>query len=340
MNIQRTLLIALAMIAAGWFTPSGAPAQLRWRMSVKFILNASGNRPSSGVINTDQEVQDQVDNANAVLRSYGRGYEFQLIEIVNLAGVSQWYNSDRDEKDALEAAAEANKALYAYRDNAINVYINGNSGSAICSFPPGDDIIFMGQGSRTTSIFHESGHYLDLRHTFQGETFQNSNGTACTNGCNCAVWIAGNADLIDDTIADHECWDTQNQLAQYTFGTTYANLSAANKVRVDAVFFNMMSYHDTRDRLTSDQLDRMTDASNGDRFKITNGRTRFVDRDNTTIFQFGNSVYPYETVGQGVTAAVSGDIVLVRPGHYDQAMTITKPLTLRATRGTAVIGIP
>ena len=340
MKKRICLLMAFAALMAGLLRPVTATAQLRWRVSVKFILNASGNRPSSGVINTDQEVQDQVNNANAVLRGYGRGYEFQLTEIVDLSGVSQWYSVDRDEKDALEAAAEANKSLYAYRDNAINIYINGNSGSAVCSFPPGDDIIFMGQGSRTTSVFHEAGHYLDLRHTHQGEVYQNSNGSVCTNGCSCATLIGGTGDAMADTIADHQCWDTQNQISLGNYGVVYSSLSAGNQGRVDNVFFNMMSYHDTRNRLTPDQLDRMTDTSNGDRFKITNGRTRFVDRDNISIIQAGTSVFPFETFNQGVNAAASGDIVLTRPGNYNETITITKAVTLRATRGTAIIGIP
>ena len=33
-----------------------------------------------------------------------------------------------------------------------------------------------------------------------------------------------------------------------------------------------------------------------------------------------------------------GDIVLIRSGNYDEQMTITKPVTLRATRGPATIG--
>jgi len=30
----------------------------------------------------------------------------------------------------------------------------------------------------------------------------------------------------------------------------------------------------------------------------------------------------------------------VRPGNYNEPMTISKPLTLRATRGDATIGVP
>jgi len=336
--LHLRLIIGCALFVL--LAPTEASAQLRWRISVKFILNASGNRPATGIINTDQEVQDQIDNANAVLRATGRGYQFQLTEIVDLAGVSQWYNVDRDNKDALEIAAEANKALYAYRDNAINVYINGNDGSAICSFPPGDDIVFMGQGSRDTSIFHESGHYLDLSHTHSGQQNLNGNGTDCDQDCACALLVGGNTDGMADTLADHTCWDTQNAIAQGNFGLNYASLSAANRTRVDNVHFNMMSYHDTRDRLTPDQLDRMADTSNGSRFKIASGRTRFVDRDNVSGFYFGSSGLPFRTVATGVGGAAVGDIVLIRPGNYNEPQTITKAITLRATRGDAVIGLP
>jgi hypothetical protein len=336
---MKTRLIALLVLwtACLWLVPA-ASAQLRWRVSVKFILNSSGNRPSTGIINTDEEVQTQIDNANEFLRSYGRGYQFQLTEIVDLSGVSQWYSSDRDEKSNLEAAAEADKTKYAYRDNAINIYINGNPGSAICSFPPGDDIIFMGQGSRSTSVFHESGHYFNLSHTFNGETELNSNGTVCTNGCSCAQLIGGNSDGVADTISDHTCWDTQNLISQGNYGVNYSSLSAANQLRVDNIHFNIMSYHDTRERLTSDQLDRATDASNGDRFKAASGRTRFVATTGDDVFGTGSSGSRFRTVARGVTVANSGDIVLLRNGSYDEAITITKAVTLRATRGTAIVG--
>jgi nitrous oxidase accessory protein NosD len=53
-------------------------------------------------------------------------------------------------------------------------------------------------------------------------------------------------------------------------------------------------------------------------------------------------VGPYPTVAAGVTAAAANgsDIVLVRAGNYNEPQIITKPLTLRATRGSAVIGKP
>jgi nitrous oxidase accessory protein NosD len=41
-----------------------------------------------------------------------------------------------------------------------------------------------------------------------------------------------------------------------------------------------------------------------------------------------------------VNRANTGDIVLIRPGRYNEPMTINKAITLRATRGDALIGVP
>jgi hypothetical protein len=311
---------------------------------VKFIVNAAGTMPccGNGTFDSFADITNQVNAANAILRETGRGYQFFINEVTTVGGpATNFYSNAREDKDLLEAAAEANKTGFKYRDNAINMYVNDASGSAICSFPPTDDVILFGQNSRTTSIWHESGHYFNLAHTHSGEQDLNGNGTACTNGCSCAQNIGANSDGCADTIADHECWDTQNAIAQGNFGMNYASLSAFNQTRVDNVNFNIMSYHDTRDRITPDQLDRWTDAANGDRIDVVTGRTRFVDRSNNGAAS-GTSVLPFKTVAAGVAAAsASGsDIVLLRPGNYNEPMTITKPLCIRATRGSASIGLP
>jgi nitrous oxidase accessory protein NosD len=41
-----------------------------------------------------------------------------------------------------------------------------------------------------------------------------------------------------------------------------------------------------------------------------------------------------------VNTAGASDIVLIRPGHYNEPMIINKAVTLRATRGDALIGKP
>ena len=44
------------------------------------------------------------------------------------------------------------------------------------------------------------------------------------------------------------------------------------------------------------------------------------------------------TAGMATANPAGGDIVLLRAGNYNEPMTITKPLTLRASRGDVTIG--
>jgi hypothetical protein len=45
-------------------------------------------------------------------------------------------------------------------------------------------------------------------------------------------------------------------------------------------------------------------------------------------------------MNKAVTVADNGDIVLPRPGHYNEQQSINKPVTLRSTRGPVPIGKP
>jgi len=160
--------------------PLNASAQLEWRLSIKLVADTNNSPPPNAFINLSNEVL----TANQLLATYGRGYRFQLTEILTLTGLSQWYNiqaRNNSNKLALQAAARANPPLYAYRTNAINVYVvNGSSG--ICSFASnGDDIILVGANVYRTILIHECGHYFNLFHTHQGEQSLDSTGSACTN---------------------------------------------------------------------------------------------------------------------------------------------------------------
>jgi len=320
-----------------------ASADINMRISVKFILSPGGAMPCCGNGNFDSfaDITNQVNFANEQLRSFGRGYQFQIYEVTTVGGpASAFFSNSRDDKDLLEAAAEADKTGFKYRDNAINMYVNDADGSAVCSFPPSDDIILYGQSSRTTSLWHESGHYFNLQHTHAGATEKNANGTACTNGCSCAQLIGGTTDGTADTIADHDCWSDANDIAQGNYGLNYSALSAARKALVDAVLNNIMSYHSDRFHLTPDQLDRWTDAANSSRIDDATGRTRFVATTGNDLGA-GTSTSRYRTVARGVTVVNDpDDIVLIRAGNYNEPQTITKALTLRATRGGALIGKP
>jgi hypothetical protein len=354
--MKRLFSIALWLVTLV-LLPAAAQAQIQWRISIKVFLSSGGVWPSQSLgygtngvnMNSAAVITSNINvTANRLLANHGRGYQFQLTEVVTLSGLSQWYSLDfrsQVNKENLEAAATANataKATYAWRDNAINVYINDTS-SGYCSSPGNGSLITVGAQAYDTLIIHECGHYFSLAHTHSGQDYRNANNTDCAAAnCNCALLIGGTTDGIDDTIADHQCWDAPDQIAQGNYGQNYASLSAGNKTRVDRVLLNIMSYHSGLTLFTSDQLDAMADASNSSRFGVATGRTRFVDRANSSGIYVGTSGLPYRTLATGLSAATStgSDIVLIRPGNYNEPQTITKAVTLRATRGNAVIGLP
>ncbi len=96
--------------------------------------------------------------------------------------------------------------------------------------------------SATQTTIHELGHHFSLFHTHEGELYKNSNNTICTNqDCTCPKLVGGTNDLIADTISDHQCWHSQDDIAQGNYGTNYAALTTARQAAVDRVWFNIMS---------------------------------------------------------------------------------------------------
>src|SRR5258706_2416822 len=121
----------LWLVLGGLCLPAlDAGAKLEWRVWVKFILDAGGNRPSGGIIDTDQDVRDQIDAANTLIDPFGRGYRFRLTEIVPLSGFSSLFATDRDTTSTtLKDLANSDPNSVAWRTNAINVYINADPGA-------------------------------------------------------------------------------------------------------------------------------------------------------------------------------------------------------------------
>jgi hypothetical protein len=137
------------------------------RLSFKFILNASGNRPATGDINTDDEVSAQVLRANLMFSDYVSELRHENLEIVDVSGVSQWYLAEpiESDRDGLRAAALAAPAIYHWRNDAINVFITAGQGvthSAISKFPPDNDIMLVSQNIWDNMLAHEAGHSLNL----------------------------------------------------------------------------------------------------------------------------------------------------------------------------------
>jgi hypothetical protein len=200
-------------------------------------------------------------------------------------------------------------------------------------------MVLIGQDlSSPNTPFHEVGHFFNLNHTHGG----GGPSPDCVTG-----WDDDVADTLLDNCGENcpgGCWD-RDEIANWNFPTqcgggpcNYSSLSSGDRHRVDQVFFNLMCYRGRREVLTPGQLDRMTDHSNGPVHHVTDGRTRFVDVSAGGAIQTGSSVTPFHAVGSGLSSADPGDIVLMRPGVYDEVMTIDQDVTLRATRGDAQIG--
>ena len=334
--LLKALLLGAVMVAG---SPFHAQAQLEVRLSVKEILDTNGMRTAGGTLSTDEGIRSTVSAANDILASFHRGYQFRITEILDLPGHAELLDlACQDASDAIEAGVQINPASYAWRTNAANVYINraaDDTGS--CAF---NGLLVLKYTGGAGTLLHEGGHHLGLCHT---------QGCGCKDCTDCPGIVD---DGIDDTLPDRQCW-SEDQIAFYSFGKTYDQLTdPQQRLMVSNTFNNIMSYHktsegSTKDVLTPGQWDRIADFTRTTRANVMNGKTLFVDRTNTAcLFPIGFSQCtggfdgPYPTFIQGVNGASGGDIVLIRPGHYNEPTTITKAITLRATRGDAFIGIP
>ena len=334
----------LLLAGLAWLVSScEAAAQIDWRVSVKVVLRSDGTRPPGGILTTDAGVESALAAANELIGRFGRGYQYRLTEIVDLPGHANLLDQDCQVASSnILAGVQTNAGSYVWRNNAINVYITRTSDTEGCAF---NGLLVLNFNTNPKVFVHESGHFFGLDHT---------QGRGC-RGCDdptppglppgmCSIFPGD--DQISDTLPDLQCW-FRNDIATNFFGRFYTNLLAAEKIRVDNTTSNIMSYRPQfRDILTSGQLDRMADTSNDTRRNVASGLTWFVDRDNRCTGRTGSSACtngtegPLQTVTTGVNRASAGDIVLIRPGHYNEPMTISKAVTLRATRGDAVVGKP
>lgn len=333
--MKRHLLnwFPICILNAVLLAPVTARSEVVWRVSFKVIQDASGDRPNN-IANSD--LQAQIDFANTNPYFLSRGFRLQSDEIIDLSGVSQWFDGPDETwktfRSDLQAAAEADPSLYQWRTDAINVYVNDDNGGGMTG-----DIIQLG-GTKIMNtpwtVLHEIGHFMSLAHTFDGESGCTEDCTGCTE-----TQIPGNDDDIDDTLPDHECWKNWDDIASNAFPTEFASgtMTATQLNEVDNVWFNIMSYHSNRDRFTSDQLDAMADTAAGSRSYVTDHRTWFVDTV-TTPPETGLSSHPFDSIQEAVDKAGGGDVLIIRTGTYDEPPPITKAVTLRASRGNAIIG--
>lgn len=306
--------------SAGSLYGAAAPFGVPVRVSVKFILNGSGNRPASGSINTDAEVNAQFTRSSQIFSRFISEIRLHEVEILEVSGQSAFFLNDASEssRNAIRNAAIANPGTFFWRDNAVNLYITGSGASAIADFPPNNNIVIMCQGSYDTTMAHELGHILNLAHTHE----------PCCGGDGCT-----------DTLTDDGDW-SKDQIANANYGVTYANCTVGQRFNVDMTYSNLMSYHDpdNRSMISPCQMDRQSTQVWDDRNFFLSKLPIYIQAGYGGS-QAGSFTQPYATVQGAINANVLNNRVMVlKTGtHADPSSAISTRTDVVPRRGTSVI---
>lgn len=291
-------ILAFALILGGGFSIGGqeVSAAVPIRISIKFIVDANANRPTTGRLNTDTEILNEVKDGLSILRENITEFVIDELELYDLAGVSQWYAADAVLIGSLRTAATNAPATYDWRTDAINIYINAGSNSAYSNYPPDNDIIFMNQycGNTPSCILHEMGHSLNLFHTHDSD--------ACA-----------------DTLLDNQAWTSKDQMAQNSFAKDYTSLTAAEKDQVDRTWNNIMSYHvgEPQRRITACQMNRISNQADADRNWLLTKIPIYVDWTGQSNPKNGRWNTPYVDLQQALNAGgLSGKVLVLQQGSY------------------------
>jgi hypothetical protein len=333
MRLAQIALAAFALFLAATAANAGVPI----RLSVKFMNDTNGNFPVSGAINNEADLRAQVDETNRIFRGNGSEFEVEIIEIVELDEDNQFimgFQIDHDGdpstpreleplanvRERIRNAAQADEERFAWRTDAVNVYIIQN-GSGVADFPPDNDIFLVGQGARFTTTGHEVGHIVDLLHTHEPSTSSN--------------------DRCGDTLEDDDEWDSIDEISNNAYGEIYDDLNDPVKENaVENVWFNLMSYYPTtRDRLTPCQLDRGSDGAYRTRDQILDANVHYVDANNTSSPHLGSWEAPYRTLSQ-VNASPTGEDaywVLLSGAHTFTGTLDTPVAEIVTRRGASTI---
>ena len=209
-------------------------AETRLLVSVKRVLGPGGFPSPAWSIPT---VELWVDDASAIFQQ--AGIELVLDEIVDFPDPmvpASWFDATVANMSAMESAAEGDPGAFAWRTDAINVYlVNDLDAGGICSFPthvPHNDLILIQPNILNDSVglAHEIGHYLSLRHTHANHE---GAGAECPGGAS--------GDCVSDTPDDAD----PGLCVPFTTWCHEANLAALGypPEDYDTLRFNTMSYH-------------------------------------------------------------------------------------------------
>lgn len=253
----------------------------------------------------------------------------------------------------MDSEARSQPLAYRWNASALNYYVIAGFGTSLTdtngvavgqpagegSFPSGGaQIVTLGTVHSDLVILHETGHWLELYHTHGGCIRSPNNVCGSPGYCDIVAPFFGFR-LGDDGIADtlptqagDFCFTGLDDVSAANFGVSYRFCTLEQRALVDDTYLNLMAYGFDRvlNRLTPQQLDKWTRYANNERQFALSGRTRFVSATGNNANSGLVPTAPKRTVLSAVNASAAGDIVLLRPGNYDEQITIANPVTLRA----------
>jgi len=329
------------------------------RLNVNVLLHPNTGLPPSYMrssttsslaqLQAIEYIDIRIDYANNVLSKYDRNLMLVREPVTFIGGIAAQQHYSSTSNDDFENAAENDPAAYNWSNNKINYYFIVADDASSCSFPPGllnplslfsDEIIVQRRNGFISTMLHEIGHFFNLCHT---------HGCACTDSEGCADVIFF-GDLIDDTLKDAKDWD-QDDIAIEEYGVNYAACTSSQRDMVDSVFFNIMSYHNNRNILTGQQLDRWGQSLYDfqTREDVVSTMPLYVDKGNGCVDVIDpctggpeNDEFPNLHTGddnayQNVDS--DNELVVIRDGTYDEGAFIwtKKCLIVSDGEGSAVI---
>lgn len=302
----KQIFIPLVSCLLLTFPAPEALANIPFRVSVKFIVDADGNRPAVGTFNSTEDVNDKQARANDVLSNMLSELQMEITEIIDLPAALSTYDStsiDPTGRNLIRDLALADPDTWLWRTDAVNVYVIDGSGpfGAYSNRPPDNNIVLMGQGVNNETFLHELGHSLDLTHTHVD-------------------------DLCADTILDDPDWNNIDEMANANFGKDYSLLTVDQQNSVDMTWFNIMSYHlAAREYLTPCQIDRASATASDDDDWLLSKTPLYVHPANsaascgTTISCNGSWARPFPdlqtALGLG-DSALSGKAIVLEKSNY------------------------